>query len=322
MARDIVVAFVHGIYSDDASYSTPMQQRLNRALPAHLRPHVKYAPVFWGDIVRPHTRNFLHQLSAQARMRPSLARRFIVEGLGDAAAYQKTRNRNNSAYYLVQEKITDALKRVDALDDPSRPLVFIAHSLGCHIVSSYAWDFARMRPMTDEELSQWDDREVTSFVRAMRRWSPMRRLETFAGLVTMGSNMPLFTFSFGPENVFPITRSKDEGRKPAFPGAALPSHVAAQARWLNFYSRKDLLSYPLKPLNNAYRDEPRIEDIVVRTDPLWARVFLPGALGAPRAHSGYWTNAVVIRRTADLLASLVEADDGLGGTSTTTGPWT
>ena len=322
MPRDVVVAFVHGIYSENASYSNDMQDCLRRALPPRLRPHLKFAPVFWGEIVRPHSRNFLHQIESQSRLRPTLARRFIVEGLGDAAAYQKTHKRENSAYYLIQQQITETLRRVDAHEDPSRPLVFIAHSLGCHIVSSYAWDISRMRQMSEAELAEWDDRHVTRFVRAMRTWPPMRRLETLAGIVTMGSNMPLFTFSFGPENVFPITRSKDADKKPAFPGSLLPAHVAVGARWLNFYSRRDLLSYPLKPLNNAYRDEARIEDIRVQSEPWWSRVLLPGALGAPHAHSGYWTNRIVIARTAALLAGVIEAEDGRGDTSGATGPWT
>ncbi|MBS0240939.1 MAG: hypothetical protein JSS20_02095 [Proteobacteria bacterium] len=322
MPRDIAVVFVHGIYAENSNYSNPMRERLVAALPPRLRPYLNFRPVFWGDIVRPHTQHYLHRAASIADLRINARRRFIVEGLGDAAAYQKTRNRDNSVYYKIQGKITEALGELDSVEDPARPLVFICHSLGCHIASSYAWDVSRLRQLSDTELNEWDDSEVTSFVHALRRWSPLRRLDSFAGLVTMGSNMPLFTFTFGPENVFPITRTKGDGRRPAFPGDRLSESTRRRARWLNFYSPSDLLGYPLRPLNHLYNEEERLEDVVVQSEGRLRSWFMPNVLNAIPAHLGYWTHPVVIRRTADLLASIIEADDGQAAQNGATGPLT
>ena len=314
--------FVHGIYAENSNYSVAMRDRLVAAMPKPLRPYLNFRPVFWGDIVRPHSQHYLHRAASIAGLHSNHRRRFVVEGLGDAAAYQKTRNRENSAYYRVQRKITDALEMLDTHEDPSRPLVFIAHSLGCHIVSSYAWDTCRLKQMTDAELAEWNDVEVTQYVRSLRGWSPMRRLDTLAGLVTMGSNMPLFTFTFGPENVFPITRSKDDGKMPAFPGSGLAGAVASKARWLNFYSHNDLLGYPLRPLNHAYHEERRLEDIAVRSEGIARSLLLPGAVNAMRAHLGYWTDGTVIARTASLLTDIIEAGDAEAAVYGPTGPLT
>ena len=127
-----------------------------------------------------------------------------------------------------------------------------------------------------------------------------RLLDTFAGLVTLGSNMPLFTFTFGPTKVFPIT-SAPPGLAPAFPGRALDGATASRARWLNFYSRNDLLGYPLKPLNTSYNNEPRLTDQAVCAEGWFRSKFFPSPLDALAAHSGYWTNRTVINETVRLI---------------------
>jgi hypothetical protein len=117
--------------------------------------------------------------------------------------------------------------------------------------------------------------------------------------------MPLFTFTFGPARVFPITMPPPgAGMKPAFPGTALPKQLHDQARWLNFYSRRDLLGFPLKALNPAYAAATRLEDISVRTESLASRTF--PYLSHITAHTGYWTNPEVLRRTAALIREVVE----------------
>jgi hypothetical protein len=123
--------------------------------------------------------------------------------------------------------------------------------------------------------------------------------------------MPLFTFTFGPSRIMPITTSRDPNEPPAFPGKALDTDLCARARWLNYYSRNDLLGYPMKPLNDAYAAEPRLSDIEVASEGLLRRGlgYVAPPLVAYRAHTGYWNNRRVIRGTADLIMSLVTADE-------------
>lgn len=298
MPRDVAVVFVHGINAASFDYSVPMREMLRKALPRRLRQYAKYKSVFWADIVRGRSQLYLEQAKTTANIVDNRYRRFIVEGLGDAAAYQKTRNRENSAYYQIQERLTHALGDAEARDDPDRPLIFVGHSLGCHIVSSYAWDINRLKQMSDDELCSWNDPIATAFCGDLKLASPFRRLDTFAGFVTLGSNMPLFTFIFGPDKVFPISRHSALGKTPAFPGPRLSEAVAARAKWLNFYSRNDLLGYPLKPLNSAYFGENRLTDREVCSEGYLRRKLLPSAFNVLPAHLGYWTNATVIRETA------------------------
>lgn len=309
MPRDVAVIFVHGIHAHDFEYPTAMRQLLLRALPRNLRVHLKSKSVFWADIVRGRSQLYLHQAEVVGGIVNNQYRRLVVEGLGDAAAYQKTRNRDNSAYYQIQDRVTDAIQDAESREDPTRPLVFIGHSLGCHIISSYAWDINRLKQMSDEEIARWGDPTATEFAAELRGASAFRRLGTFAGFVTMGANMPLFTFTFGPDKVYPITRYPDASRRPAFPGSDLSERVLARARWLNFYSRNDILGYPLKPLNAAYNHETRLTDRHVYSEGYLRSKLLPSAFNVVRSHSGYWTNRTVIRETARLIADLMLGDD-------------
>lgn len=310
MPRPIAVLFVHGIYNSSDDFHLPMKTRLERLIPAALRPYVDYEAANWAPIVRRHQTSYLRRLVGQGLVQDNPYRRMALQGLGDAAAYQKTRNYQNSSYYEIQAVVRAAIDRLDQRGPPDRPLVFIGHSLGCHILSTFAWDTYSMRRRMNDPGPDADVK-TQEFAAYLRSGSPFRRLETLAGFVTMGCNMPLFTFTFGPDRIIPITYARTPTEHPAFPGIGLPPDVKARAQWLNFYSRNDLLGYPLKPLSGAYANEPRITDIEVASERVWRRamwsVFPPGATYA--AHTGYWTHPPVIKRTAQLLVDIATAGD-------------
>jgi hypothetical protein len=274
--------------------------KVRRQLPRAHRTYATFRNVFWADIVRGRQKDYVRHAEAMSDLKVSRLRRFVIEGLGDAAAYQKTRLQG-SAYYLIQAEIARVLKELDAETAEPRPLIFIGHSLGCHIISSYAWDLNKLKHRAHEHPRE-DEDELSRKLDPFKNYSPFRRLETFAGFVTLGSNMPLFTFTFGPQRVYPITHTNDASIRPAFPGSALRGKAREQARWLNFYSDRDILGYPLKPLNDTYAHEDRIRDIRVRSEgwtiPPWNTI---------RAHTGYRDNRIVIRETAKLIQDLIEA---------------
>jgi hypothetical protein len=314
MARKIAVLFVHGIYNSSDDFHLPMKTRLERRLPKHLRPYVDYEAANWAPIVRRHQSAYMQKLLADRLVDDNAYRWMALQGLGDAAAYQKTRNYRNSAYYEIQGVVRAAIDRLDARGEPDRPLLLIGHSLGCHILSTFAWDtYTMRRRMADRE--QEGDVKLQEFAGYLREGSPFRRLETLAGFVTMGCNMPLFTFTFGPDRIVPITKARTPTEHPAFPGVGLTADVKAKARWLNYYSRNDLLGYPLKPLNGEYAAEPRITDIPVVSEGRWKRILTAPfpAIATYAAHTGYWTHRRVINGTVDLMTDLITAGDPAPG---------
>jgi hypothetical protein len=304
MPRDVAVVFVHGIFAEEFSYAEPMRRALLQMLPRDVQHCVRFESVFWANTVRGHQRKFMQNVCAQSDVVDNHLRRFLIEGLGDAAAYQKTRSRDNSMYYEVHASIGNVLDRIDMPGRADQPMIFIGHSLGCHIISTYVWDLNKLKQRTAANMESEPDAAIRKEWEMLKDASPFRRLDTFAGFVTLGCNIPLFTFTFGPERVFPITAPPHAGLKPAFPGSGLAAPLFEKARWLNFYSKRDLLGFPLKPLNAAYGNEPRLHDIAVRTETLTSRT-VP-YWSHLKAHTNYWKNPTVVRQTAALIREIAE----------------
>lgn len=305
MPRHVAVVFVHGIFADNFSYAEPMRKALLRLLPPDVQRCLTFESVFWANQVRGRQRKFMQNVLAHADIVDNHLRRFLIEGLGDAAAYQKTKHRENSMYYDVHAAIGQVLDRIDTPGRADQPIIFVGHSLGCHIISSFVWDLNKLKQRSASSIESEPDGAIREEWKALQGASPFRRLDTFAGLVTLGSNMPLFTFTFGPDRVFPITQAPPGADlKPAFPGPALPIPLYDKACWLNFYSKRDLLGFPLKPLNPAYSNEPRLHDIAVRTETLTSRT-VP-YWSHLKAHTNYWKNPTVAQRTAALIRDIAE----------------
>jgi hypothetical protein len=310
MPQHVAVVFVHGINADSERFSLPMQEALRELLPQELNHLVDFRSVFWADEVRDHQRKYLADARLAGGIRHKKLRRLVVEGLGDAAAYQKTKHQDNSIYHRVQSQISAKIKNIDEDNRKQQiadcSLIFIGHSLGCHIISSYMWDLNKLKQRTEDDIKADLDPTVEPLWKDLQKASPFRRLETCAGLITLGSNMPMFTFTFGPDSVYPLTSGPKDANgdelKPAFPGVALPAALKDKARWLNFYSERDLLGFPLKSLNEDYRNAEKIHDIRVQSEAPW---FIP-YLWCLYAHTRYWTNRIVLRDTSQLIRDMIE----------------
>lgn len=340
MPRDVVVVFVHGIAVESTGYSQRMQKLIITALDRRARSsgakenaaeYVDFREVFWADIVRDHQRNYLEYARKTGGLRPNWLHKLVIEGLGDAASYSKTQKFKNSAYYKIQKRLRDTISRAAGDRNDDRLLVVVAHSLGCQIVSTYAWDLHRIKAPdakariaalndgapSDSVTSEMNEvyQSTLAFIESLSEKSPFERLDTFAGLVTMGCNIPLFTFTFGPQFVYPITQTDDDKCAPPFPGSGLDFGAYRKAKWLNYFSINDPLGYPLKPLNTRYEAEPLLSDHLVNSEGLLMRMAckLPfaGPLASNAAHQGYWHNTTVAHGTAELIEGLVHSDTAM-----------
>jgi hypothetical protein len=318
--QHVAVIFVHGIHGNVLDFAGKMERKLREQLADDLQPYLQFRSVFWADKVRGNQGDYYGAVQKTRSVRHRTLRKLVIETLGDAAAYQKTPNRQNSVYYAVHEKIGNAIGELDLPDHKDRPLILIGHSLGCHVISTFLYDLNKLKQSTKAEIRAEiaDDELLAEWLGEWEKLrpgkaSPFRRLDTLAGIVTMGNNMPLFTFTFGPKRVRPITvapeirRVADDPDAPkereihaAFPGAALPEPLRTNAQWLNFYSKRDLLGFPLKEL---YGHVARIHDIDVRSESPW---LIPW-VWCYFAHTRYWTNRIVLRDTARLIRNVVEA---------------
>ncbi len=158
------------------------------------------------------------------------------------------------------------------------------------------WDRNRLKHVDPSKI---EDPDAAAEARRLQApLSSFRRLNTIAAFLTLGCNMPLFTFAYEPKSVFPLTHPPGDGVAAAFPGSDLPDVLRGKARWVNIYSPYDVLGYPLKPLNTAYA-EAVSEDIEVLSGGI--RFMDPIC-----AHVTYWSHPTVIKRAASLVRDIVE----------------
>ncbi|MDH3316822.1 MAG: hypothetical protein OER43_13795 [Gammaproteobacteria bacterium] len=101
-------------------------------------------------------------------------------------------------------------------------------------------------------------------------------MRTLAGLITLGCNIPLFTFAL--KKIVPISLPK-------------------KATWLNFFDPDDVLGYPLKPLCPEYR---RVisRDVAINVGGI-------SSSWNPLSHSGYWSGNDFTKPVARFLGKLI-----------------
>ncbi len=83
-----------------------------------------------------------------------------------------------------------------------------------------------------------------------------------------------------------------------FPGSKLPQALREKARWFNFFDPDDILGYPLRPINFAYRKIVD-EDIAINVGGL-------NSSWNPLSHTKYWTDNDFTKPVAAFLEKLLE----------------
>jgi hypothetical protein len=234
MPADVGVLIVHGMGRQRATFADGLMRRLERRLGGDAS-RVRFRPCYWGDILQQPQEATWDKLAGPGRpMGWRLWRRWVTSSLGDPASYLSGYfKRGSPVYGDVHERLRASLESL-ALDlaSPTAPLVILAHSLGSVIVTNYLWDERGTRRVgrTDFESGR-----------------------TLAGLVTYGSNIPLF---LPPPPVECIT----------FPPPELDPGLRNVARWINIYAPADVLGYPLNDIWDQ-RHGTTITDLPIHAGP-------------------------------------------------------
>lgn len=272
MAAEIGVLVVHGMGRQrDRHFADPMilelEARLERLGVA--AGTVAWGRGYWADLLNRKEDELWDAMRRDHALDFAKLRRFLLNAFADAVAYRRSDGAATGTYEAIHRRIHEQLASLRfALGDADRPLVILAHSLGSVIASDHVWN---------EQRRNAHARGTNAF----------ERMETLAGIVTFGSNIPLFTLAL--EQVEAI----------AFPPPELPKALRLEARWLNYYDADDVLGWPLRPLSPSYAAAVS-EDVAIDTG---------GPLTAwnPASHGEYWTDDSFTKPVAELIARIVEA---------------
>jgi hypothetical protein len=283
IAKEIAVITIHGMGREDKEYYKGFEERLQRKLGVKWE-RVAFGHIYYQDTLEPNEQFVYDQMQkAKTPFRSfivwRLLREFLLFYFADPGSLENNKTARESAYYQTQAKIANELRRiyVELGRNKKAKVVIAAHSLGCQVISSYVWDaqyaseqFEAIRKMTRVgfwgkigEL-QTDDPDELDFL----------KLTSLHRLYTCGCNIPLFTA--GHDYIVPF-----KSPNPDF-------------KWQNYYSRNDVLGYPMEPLRGRkglkdpyYEDHPTyaelVEDHEIRAGNLLQ-------FWNPLAHTGYLTD--------------------------------
>lgn len=280
MAQDVGVVVIHGMGSQQEDFAVPMVERLEREVrksggdPAR----IAFQAIWWAPVLNDKERELLLRMTAKTRLDWMWLRSAVVNSLADAVAYQKTSftpdaTDERPVYDEIHGAVAMELNHLAQKVRPTSPLVVIAHSLGCHIMSNYIWD-----------AQHHQNNHVID------KNSRFEQFETLTAMATFGCNMPLFLLS---HNRFVPIGFPANDIAAIFPGTT-PQQLAAVTTWTNFFDRDDVLGWPLSPLPGY--------DAIVKDVPVNAGGWLSWS---PRSHTDYWTDADVVKPIAATLAKIL-----------------
>lgn len=277
------ILVVHGMGEQSeqefgTAFIAEMERRLARL---GVRDDVAFVRGYWADLLNDRERALLAQMERGGPLRYRALRGFIVNALGDAIAYRRGTTDGENLYYAIHARILARVRELRrALGGQDAPLVVVAHSLGSVIVSDFVWDAQHPE---NHRAQGGNDFEC---------------MRTLAGLITFGSNIPLFTLAL--PRVVAIA--------PPRASPALSDAVRAVARWENYYDPDDVLGWPLKSLaspeplrpgEHAYRDAVDADHAID----------VGGVLTSwnPMSHTAYWRDDDFLRPAAEQIAAVARA---------------
>lgn len=264
MKKRVVFMTIHGMGEIDPDYYVVMrdalQERLGDAWQEVVFRHIQYQ-----NILQPSEDQYLHAI--EKKVSGHWLRKLMINGFADAGSLEYSRSTPGGPYVQVQKLIFDELGQAyqDA-GETSLPVIFLAHSLGCEVLSNYIWD--ANKEDDDRKHGVWFDVPAT----ASKGDLEFRKLKSLVSLVTTGCNIPVFITGLPYERRYPINR---------------PNKTFV---WENYYDKDDVLGYPLQPLSKGYK--ALVKDVPVSVGNIFTG-------WNPASHMAYWKNGGIQDIVAD-----------------------
>ena len=215
-------------------------------------------------------------------------RKFGLFFLADAAGLEARKSEPDSPYTNSQLVIAKQLLLARAAMGVSGPVVFVARSLGCQVLSNYLWDAQRFFRCGAANVGMWRDPQQHATMIAGKAELTEDELRFLGGrstrcVYTTGCNIPMFVAGHPETSIKAIDKPND-----AF-------------EWHNFYDKDDALGWPLTPLSSSYR-------VLVRDHPVNAFRGVKGWLfksWSPLSHDQYWYTDHFLSHLQSTLESLL-----------------
>jgi pimeloyl-ACP methyl ester carboxylesterase len=273
----VALLTIHGMGEQPLDYADDMRRALSHRMGASFA-NVDMHSVYYQHLLKPNELDVWNRTRERATVRYEQLRKFILFGFADAAGLENRKEYDNSVYEQAQMEIARALLAILATRGPDTPIVLLAHSLGCQVMSSFIYDAQKRAGGGAVAAGIWKPgRMADSLTAEQRKFLQCGTVRTF---VTTGCNIPVFVSAHQRMDVKPIIKPN-----PGF-------------TWLNLYDPDDALGWPLQPLEGGY--ETLVEDRVVNAGQ-GILDFMTKSWN-PLSHTAYWTDDELIKPLASLLS--------------------
>ncbi len=283
----VALVSVHGMGETPRNYAAEVFGQMRSRLGPDLRERLACYSVYYQDILQKNEQLVWNRVDRQSKVHYDELRKFMLFGFADAAGLENRKEIPGSVYELAQGEIARNLLGACTASH-AMPVVFLAHSLGCQVLSSYLYDAQKARAGGRVEAGVWRDIDGWARMAVGRVLSEREKLYlaggTCSGLLTTGCNIPIFVAAHRNMHIKPI---------------APPTPIF---HWLNLYDPDDVLGWPLQPLSENYR--VLVEDRAINAGQGAVNWMLKS--WNPLSHSAYWQDDAVLEPLAGMIRRMIE----------------
>ncbi|WP_100013027.1 chemotaxis protein [Lentibacillus sediminis] len=231
MTQKIAVAILHGAGTPEENFAEEMIKKISEGFGKKLKKeNLVFQSLFWSSIFEEEQNELWEKVQTGGELDYKFLRRFAIEFLADAIAYQPASAANQN-YDKVHAYLSQCFSSLQKKAGPHAPLCVISHSLGSVVATNYFYDLQKKQ------------NNIGKLTRRYMDDTPLEKGQTLTLFYSMGSPLALWSLRF---NNF--------GEPISVPAPSIKKYYPTiDGEWLNFYDRDDILAYPLKGLNNKYQ---------------------------------------------------------------------
>jgi len=232
MTQKIAIIILHGVGTPKEDFAADMIKKISEGFGKKLnKENLVFEPVYWSSIFEGEANKLWEKVQKGTDLDYLFLRRFVVDFLADAVAYQPSRATEHHNYDKVHAVLAQSLHTVQRKAGSRAPLCVISHSLGSVIASNYFYDV------------QLKQKNIGMNTKRFAGQTPLEKGETLSLFYSMGSPLALWCLRF-----------HDFGLPISVPSPSIKNYYPnIKGEWLNFYDKDDILAYPLKHLNHHYQ---------------------------------------------------------------------
>jgi pimeloyl-ACP methyl ester carboxylesterase len=276
MMKELTVIAIHGMGDTDENFDRKLESELRDRIGDARWSKVVWEKVYYQGLLQTNQQRLMEDTMMQGDVDWIKLRKFVLYGFSDAASMESRPGEPNSMYVRVQQIIVDSLNRALAgLGDARKPVVIVAHSLGCQVISNYIWD--AQHKVEAGVFREGADAPISTNTPEGK----FLRLKTLFHLFTSGCNIPIFIAGLPQNKIKPIT-------------------VSARGwniEWQNYYDPDDTLGWPLWPVNEAYKNAVE-KDKAINAGGLFES-------WNPLSHQHYWKDDDFLDPVEDAIRQIV-----------------